>query len=161
MKQYILPSIKLTGIFLALFCGLYTLVVLGIAEIAPNKGMGETVEINGKTAGYLLEGQNFTLDKYFWGRPSAVNYNASGSGASNKSPANPDYLKDVRSRIDTFLQHNPGIKRAEIPSELVTASASGLDPHLSLQGVYVQIPRVARTRNLTEDRVRALVDIHT
>jgi potassium-transporting ATPase KdpC subunit len=161
MKQHILPAIKLTVICLLLFCGVYTLIILGLARFAPNKGRGETIDINGKTAGYLLEGQNFTQDKYFWGRPSAVSYNAAGSGASNKAPSNPDYIKDLQSRIDTFLLHNPGIKKAEIPSELVTASASGLDPHLSLQGVYIQIPRIARVRNLTEDRLKSLVDIHT
>jgi potassium-transporting ATPase KdpC subunit len=161
MKQQILPALKLTAICFVLFCVLYTLIVLGVARFAPNNGKGETVELNGKTVGYLLEGQNFTKDKYFWGRPSAVNYNASGSGASNKSAGNPDLLKDLQSRIDTFLLHNPGIKKEEIPSELVTASASGLDPDLSPQGVYIQIPRVAKARNLTQDRVRALVDIHT
>ena len=161
MKQHLLPAIKLTLISLVLCCGIYPLLLLGIAFFAPNQGRGETVEANGKTVGYLLEGQNFTKDKYFWGRPSAVNYNAAGSGASNKGPANPDYLKDLQSRIDSFLLHNPGTKKEDIPSELVTASGSGLDPHLSPEAVYLQIPRIARSRNLTEDRVRALVDIDT
>jgi potassium-transporting ATPase KdpC subunit len=161
MKQHILPAIKLTVICLVFFCGIYTLIILGIAQFAPNRGNGETVIVNGKTAGYLLEGQNFSNDKYFWTRPSAVAYNAAGSGASNKGPGNPDYIKDVQSRIDTFLVHNPGVKKEDIPAELVTASGSGLDPHLSLRGVYIQIPRIANARNLTNDRVKALVDIHT
>jgi potassium-transporting ATPase KdpC subunit len=161
MKQHILPAIKITLICLIFFCGIYTLLILGIAQFAPNKGNGETITAKGKIAGYVLEGQNFSNDKYFWSRPSSVSYNAAGSGGSNKGTSNPDYLKDVQSRIDTFLVHNPTIKKSDIPSELVTASGSGLDPDLSQEGAYVQIPRIAKTRNLTEDRVRALVDIHT
>jgi potassium-transporting ATPase KdpC subunit len=161
MKQHILPAIKLTLICLIFFCGIYTLLILGIAQLAPNKGNGETITVNGKVVGYALEGQNFSNDKYFSSRPSAVNYNAAGSGASNKSTTNPDYLNDIQSRIDTFLIHNPTIKKSDIPSELITASGSGLDPDLSPQGVYVQIPRIAKSRNLTEDRVKALVEMHT
>ena len=107
---------------------------LGIAQAAPAKGKGETVTVNGKVVGYKLIGQKFTDDKYFWSRPSAVDYNAAGSGGSNKGPTNPDYLKTVQDRIDSFLVHNPGIKKEEIPSELVTASGSGQDPDISVQG---------------------------
>ena len=161
MKQHILPALRLTVICLVFFCGIYPLLIWGIAQIAPENGNGETTSANGKVVGYALLGQNFSKDKYFWGRPSAVSYNAAGSGGSNKGPSNPDYLKDVQSKIDTFLVHNPDIKKADIPSELVTASGSDLDPHLSVQGVTVQIPRIAKTRNLTEDRLRALVAVHT
>ena len=93
-----------------LFCGVYTLLILAIAQLAPNKGNGETISINGKVVGYELEGQNFSNDKYFSSRPSAVGYNAAGSGASNKGTTNPDYLKDLQSKIDTFLIHNTSIK---------------------------------------------------
>jgi K+-transporting ATPase ATPase C chain len=161
MKQHILPAVKLTLICVVFFCGIYTFAILGIAQLAPNKGNGQTISVNGKVVGYTLEGQNFSNDKYFWSRPSAVAYNAAGSGGSNKGPSNPDYLKDVQSRIDTFLVHNPDIKKEDIPSELVTASGSGLDPHVSLQGATIQIPRIPKTRNLTIDRVKSLVEIHT
>ena len=160
MKQHILPAIKLTVITLVFFCGVYTLFIWLIAQAAPNKGLGQTVNVNGKTVGYALEGQNFTQDKYFWSRPSAVGYNAAGSGGSNKGPSNPDYLKDVQSRIDTFLVHNPGVKKEDIPSELVTASGSGLDPDLSPNAAYVQVARIAKTRNLSEERVKAIIEMH-
>ncbi len=107
--------------------------------------------------GYANVGQKFTDDKYFWSRPSAIDYNAAGSAGSNKGPSNPDYLKQVQGRIDTFLVHNPGIKKEEIPSELVTASGSGLDPDLSPKGAYVQVPRIAKRRNISEEKIKALV----
>ncbi|HEY4150100.1 MAG TPA: K(+)-transporting ATPase subunit C [Chitinophagaceae bacterium] len=158
MKQYILPAIRLTVVTLVFFCVLYTFVIWAIARLAPNKGEGETVSVNGKTVGYVLEGQHFSNDGYFWSRPSAVGYNAAGSGGSNKGPTNPDYLNDVQARIDTFLVHNPGVKKADIPSELVTASGGGLDPDLSPAGAKVQVKRVAAARKLPEERVSNLVD---
>ena len=115
---------------------------------------------HGSIVGYTLEGQPFTQDKYFWSRPSAVAFNAAGSGGSNKGPSNPDYLKDVAARIDSFLAHNPGIQRKDIPSELVTFSGSGLDPDLSPEAAYIQVSRIAKVRNLTEDRVRAIIDVN-
>src|SRR5215204_1299604 len=157
MKQNILPAIRLTIVCILFFCGVYTLLILGIAQAAPANGKGEPVTVNGKVAGYKLIGQKFTDDKYFWGRPSAVDYNAAGSGGSNKGPSNPDYLKTVQDRIDTFLAHNPGVDKKDIPSDLVTASGAGLDPHLSVQGANVQVRRVSTARNLEEEKVKALV----
>src|SRR5580704_15618148 len=125
MKNHILPAIKLSIISLLVFVVFYTLVVWGIAKIiAPNHGDGEVVQVNGKVVGYKLVGQSFTQDKYFNGRPSAVGYNAAGSGGSNKGPSNPDYLKGVQAAIDTFLMKNPTVKKADVPVELVTASGS-------------------------------------
>ncbi|MFC4230977.1 K(+)-transporting ATPase subunit C [Parasediminibacterium paludis] len=158
MKQHILPAIKLTAICIVVFCGLYSLVILGIAQIAPNKGEGETVMVNGKIKGYALEGQSFTQDKYFYSRPSAAGYNAAGSSGSNKGPSNPDYLKDVRSRIDTFLVHNPTVAKSEIPSDLVTASGSGLDPDISVKGALVQVDRIAKERKVAPEKIKALVE---
>jgi potassium-transporting ATPase KdpC subunit len=160
MKQHIIPALRLTLVCLLFFCGLYTLLILGIAQASPGKGEGETVIANGKVVGYALEGQNFSSDQYFWSRPSAVGYNATGSGGSNKGPTNPDYLKDVTSRIDSFLLHNKTVSKKDIPSELVTASGSGLDPDISRQAAYVQIARIAKLRGMTEDAVRVIVDQH-
>ena len=161
MKTYILPSIKITIILLVLLSGLYPLLIAGIAKFAPGKGDGETVTYNGRVVGYANEGQKFTQDKYFWSRPSAANYAADAGAGSNKGPLNADYLKDVEKRIDTFLVHNPGVKRAEIPAELVTASGSGLDPDLSPMGAKVQAARIARVRNIPADRVNKIIDNNT
>jgi K+-transporting ATPase ATPase C chain len=158
MKQYIIPALRLTLTSILVFAVAYTLVVLGIAQVAPNHGGGELVKVNGKTVGYKIQGQLFTRDDYFNGRPSAVNYNAAGSGGSNKGPSNPDYLQQVKDRIDSFLVHNPGIKKQDIPAELVTASASGLDPDISPEAAYVQTARIARIRKIPEGRLRALIN---
>lgn len=146
---------------LVLLAVIYPLLVAGIARLAPGGGKGETVTVNGKVVGYKLIGQNFTEDRYFNSRPSAVDYNAAGSAGSNKGPSNPDYLKTVQARIDTFLVHNPGIDKAAIPAELVTASGSGLDPDLSPAGAKVQIARIAKVRGLPVDRLTQLVDEQT
>jgi len=157
MKQHFFPALRLTLVCVVAFMGLYTLLIWGIAQAAPNNGQGETVTVRNKVVGYKLEGQSFTDDKYFDSRPSACGYNAAGSGASNKGPSNPDYLKDVQNRIDTFMVHNPSVKKEDIPSELVTASGSGLDPDLSPQGAYVQVSRIAKTRNISEEKINALL----
>src|ERR1700685_4601153 len=160
MKKYILPSLKITLVFLVICSGLYPLFIAAIGKLTPGQGKGETVLVNGKVVGYTLIGQKFDQDKYFWSRPSAVAYNAAGSGGSNKGPTNPDYLKDVQSKIDTFLAHNPRIKKNEIPAELVTYSGSGLDPDISPKGAFVQVARVAKARNIPEEKVIALVNRH-
>jgi K+-transporting ATPase ATPase C chain len=106
-------------------------------------------------------GQSFTSDKYFNSRPSAVGYNAAGSGGSNKGPSNPDYLAEVQARIDTFVVHNPDIKREEIPSDLVTASGSGIDPHISVQAARVQVKRIAKVRNISEATINQIIEQQT
>src|SRR5580700_4152358 len=128
MKQQILIALKLTLVCLVLFSGVYTLLIWGIAQVSPANGNGQVLRADDKIVGYKLEGQNFSQDRYFWGRPSAVGYNAMGSGGSNKGTTNPDYLKDVQNKLDSFVAHNPQAKMEGIPSELVTASGSGLDP---------------------------------
>lgn len=160
MKQHILPALRLTAVCTVVFAGIYTLLILGIAQAAPNKGKGETIVVNGKVIGYALEGQSFTQDKYFNGRPSAASYNAAGSAGSNKGPSNPDYLTDVQNRIDSFLVHNPSVKKEEIPSELITASGSGLDPDISLKGAFVQVERIAKTRNINPVKIKELIRSH-
>lgn len=158
MKQYIFPAIRLTLTCIIVFCGLYSLLILGIAQAAPAKGEGQTVTVDGKKVGYQLEGQAFTADKYFNGRPSAAGYNAAGSSGSNKGPSNPDYLKTVNDRIDSFLVHNPTVQKADIPSDLVTASGSGLDPDISLQGALVQVDRIAKERSITKQKIIGLIE---
>ena len=136
---------------------IYPMAIFGIAQLAPNKGKGETITVNGKVVGYQKIGQKFDKSNYFWGRPSAVDYNAAGSGGSNKGPSNSDYLALVQKRIDTFLIVHPYLKKSEIPSDMVTASGSGLDPNISPQGALIQVKRVAKERNLSEEKVKALV----
>jgi K+-transporting ATPase ATPase C chain len=161
MKTYILPSLKLTFVLIIICSVLYPLLISGIAKAAPGKGKGETIEVNGKVVGYANIGQKFTNDNYFQGRPSAVDYNAAGSGGSNKAPSNAEYLTLVKTRIDTFLVHNPEIKKADIPSELVTASGSGLDPNISPKGALVQVKRIAKLRSLKEEQLTKLVNEQT
>ncbi len=160
MKSNLFPAIKLTLICLVFFSGVYTVFVWGIAQLAPNKGKGEIITASGKTY-YSNIAQNFPDGKYFSSRPSAVGYNAAGSGGSNKAVSNPGYLAEVQARIDTFLVHNPGIRKSEIPSDLVTASGAGLDPHISVQAANVQVKRIAKMRNLSETRLLELIAQHT
>ena len=142
------------------FSGLYTVIMLGIARIVPNGGKGNTISQNGKIY-YDNIGQNFTEDKYFNSRPSTVGYNAAGSGGSNKGATNPEYLAVVKARIDTFMVHNQGIEKANIPVELVTASGSGLDPNISVAGAKVQVKRIAKIRNISEEKLLQLIITQT
>ena len=158
MNSHIFPAIKLSLLCLVLFSIIYPLSVWAVAQMAPNRGRGEIVNSKERTVGFAKIGQSFTADHYFNSRPSAVSYNASNSGSSNKGNTNIDYLKDVQTRIDTFMVHNPSIAKSQIPSELVTASASGLDPDLSLQGAMVQIPRIAKIRNISSQKLIDLVN---
>lgn len=160
MKSNLLPAIKLTLVCLVFFMCIYTLAVYGIAQFAPNQGKGEIIQHNGNVY-YSNIGQSFTEDAYFYSRPSAVAYNAAGSGGSNKGPSNPDYLAEVQARIDTFLVHNPGIKKSEIPSELVTASGSGLDPNISVQAAKVQVKRIAKIHDISETSLNQLIEQQT
>jgi potassium-transporting ATPase KdpC subunit len=160
MKKYILPSLKLTGVLLIICSVLYPLLIAAVGKLTPGGGNGKTVSVNGKVVGYALIGQKFTDDKYFWGRPSAVDYNAAGSAGSNKGPTDSTYLSLVHDRIDSFLVHNPGIKKEEIPADMVTASGSGLDPDISPAAAYIQVKRIALIRNISEEKIKALVDKH-
>lgn len=157
MKNNIFPAIRLTLVNFVFFCGVYTLAVWAVAQLAPGQGKGLTVSENGKSY-HLNVGQAFTSDKYFWSRPSAVDYNAAGSGGSNKGPSNPDHLAEIQARIDAFLVLNPGIKKSEIPSDLVTGSGSGLDPHISVYGAKVQVVRIAKVRNIREENINQLIE---
>lgn len=131
---------------------------MGIGKLSPGSGDGEVLYFHGKKVGYALIGQKFTQDKYFWSRPSANDYKADASGGSNKGPTNPDYLKEVETRIQYFLKHNPDIERNQIPSELVTGSGSGLDPDLSLIGARVQVPRISHIRRIPEFKLYQIIN---
>jgi K+-transporting ATPase ATPase C chain len=161
MKKNLLTSLKLTMVMILILAGLYPLLIAGVAKLSPGNGKGETLSVNGKVVGYANIGQKFTEDKYFWGRPSAVDYNAVGSGGSNKGPSNPEYLKTVEARIDSFLVHNPGVSKSEIPSDLVTASGSGLDPNISVQAATVQVKRIAKVRHIEAGNLEQLIVSNT
>lgn len=158
MKKNIIISLKLTLVMIVLCAVIYPLLIAFVGKATPGGGKGKTIAVNGKVVGYENIGQKFTEDKYFWSRPSAVEYNAAGSAGSNKGPSNPDYLQMVKDRIDTFLVHNPGVKKEEIPADVVTASGSGLDPHISPAAAFVQVERIAAVRNLQENKVIELVN---
>lgn len=159
MKTNLVPSIILTTTLLVLLVGIYPLTLWGIAQFAPNKGEGVTVASE-KGKQYTTLGQAFTSTHYFWSRPSAVDYNAAGSGASNKATTNAAYLEEVEQRIAAFKATNPTVQTAEIPVDLVTASGSGLDPNISVQAAYVQIARIAQARGMEVGRLEQLVAAH-
>ena len=164
MISTLFKSFKLTIAFSLLFSICYIFVLWIFAQVAgPNKGNAEVLELNGKVVGAANVGQNFTDDIYFWGRPSRAGdgYDASSSAGSNKGPSNEEYLSEVKARIDTFLVHHPYLTREEVPAEMVTASASGLDPDISPKAAYAQVQRVAQARGLSPESVMALVNANT
>lgn len=164
MISTLFKSFKLTIAFSLLFSIYYIFVLWIFAQVAgPNKGNAEVLELNGKVVGAANVGQNFTEDIYFWGRPSCAGdgYDASSSAGSNKGPSNEEYLSEVKARIDTFLVHHPYLTREEVPAEMVTASASGLDPDISPKAAYAQVQRVAQARGLSPESVMALVSANT
>src|SRR5262245_1414902 len=173
MLKEIRPAIVLV-IALTLITGLiYPLVMTGIGGVLfPYQTQGSLIEKDGKVIGSALIGQLFTDDKYFHGRPSATNtpdpkdpsktvdapYNAGNSGGSNLGPTNKTLVERVKGDIESLKKENPSV---QVPIDLVTTTASGLDPHISPEAAYFQVPRVAKARNLPEERVRALVDGQT
>jgi K+-transporting ATPase ATPase C chain len=158
MKSQLFPAIRLTLVLLVLCCVIYPAIVWAAAQLAPGHGEGEQIMRNGRLVGFANVGQKFDKPQYFNSRPSAASYKADASAGSNKGPSNPDYLKEVQARLDTFLVQNPSVRRTEVPAELITASGSGLDPDLSVQGALVQVARVARVRGLAPALVQSLVN---
>ena len=157
----LVKSLRLTLVFCVFFSICYILVlwIFGLI-VGPGGGNAETLGLNGRVVGAANVGQQFTKDVYFWGRPSHAGdgYDASSSSGSNKGPTNEEYLADVNTRIDSFLEKHPYLERNDVPSEMVTASASGLDPHITPESAYVQVKRVAKARGMEEGAVRSLVD---
>ena len=157
----LVKSLRLTLVFCVFFfiCYILVLWIFGLI-VGPGGGNAETLVLNGRVVGAANVGQQFTKDVYFWGRPSHAGdgYDASSSSGSNKGPTNEEYLADVNTRIDSFLEKHPYLERNDVPSEMVTASASGLDPHITPESAYVQVKRVAKARGMEEGAVRSLVD---
>ena len=170
MLREIRPAIVLI-VALTLITGLaYPLAMTGIAQtIFPYRSQGSLVERDGKVVGSELIGQEFTSDKYFHGRPSATTapdpkdstktvpapYNAANSGGSNLGPTNKALIDRVKEDVDKLKQENPS---APVPIDLVTTSGGGLDPHISPAAALFQVPRVAKARNMPEERIRQLVN---
>lgn len=145
-----------------LFALVYPLMIWALGQaVFSRQSEGLPIIENGKIVGLENVGQKFTSPKYFWGRPSAVDYNASSTAGSNKGPTNPEYLETVKQRIDAFLASNPEVKRSDIPVDLITASGGGLDPHITPRAAYIQIRRIAKERNIRETQLKALVEQHT
>ncbi|KFE97257.1 potassium-transporting ATPase subunit C [Chryseobacterium formosense] len=157
MKKHILPAVKLTVLSIILLTIVYPAIIWAIAQFSPNGGKGELITHNNKIY-YSNIGQSFSENRYFWSRPSAVDYNSAGSGGSNKGPSNEEYLKQVQARVDTFLMKNPGVAKSEIPVDLITASGSGLDPDFSVQAAKVQVKRIAQDRNISQEKINQLIE---
>jgi potassium-transporting ATPase KdpC subunit len=169
MLREIRPAI-IVLVALTLITGLaYPLAMTGIAEVIfPRQAQGSMIERDGQVVGSALIGQNFTTDKYFHGRLSATTapdpkdptktvaapYNAANSGGSNLGPSNKALIDRVQGDLDKLKQENPSVP---VPADLVTTSASGLDPEISPEGALFQVPRIAKARNLPENRIRELV----
>ena len=163
MRQILRPALTLF-VLLSVVTGLVYPWLLTRAGSAmfPDQAHGSLVRHQGKVVGSLLIGQSFTDPGLFWGRPSATAptpYNAAASSGSNLGPTNPALITAIQGRIDALKAADPS-NTLTVPVDLVTASASGLDPHISLAGAYYQVGRVAAARGLSADTVRALVETH-
>ncbi len=161
MLSQIRPALMILALMTLVTGVAYPLLVTGIAQaIFPSQAQGSLVVKDGKVIGSTLIGQPFDDPKYFWGRPSATSPfadNAGSSSGSNLSPTNPDLVKAVQGRVDALRAADPG-NTAPVPVDLVTASGSGLDPHISPAAALYQAERVARARKLQPEAVRQLVD---
>jgi len=154
-----------TLIFAVVCCGLYPLVVFGVAQVLfPDQANGSLiVDANGMVHGSKLIGQQFTADKYFQSRPSAAGngYDATSSGGSNLGPTSSNLVTTIAQRIADYRTGNGLATNLLVPADAVTASGSGLDPHISLRNAELQAPRVAKARNLSVEKVLALVRANT
>ena len=164
MKEHLRPALTMLALLTVLIGLVYPLAVTGLAQLLfPHQANGSLIVRDGKMVGSKLIGQPFDGPKYFWSRPSATSpfpYNAAASGGSNLGPTNPVFIEAVKARVGALRAANPG-NDAAVPVDLVTASGSGLDPHISPAAAQYQVKRVARARGLDEGTVTALVTQHT
>ncbi len=163
MKEVLRISVVLLVVMTLLTGMVYPLAMTLIAQIVfPHQANGSLIIQEGKPVGSALIGQPFSRPEYFWGRPSAtapMPYNAAASGGSNLGPLNPELMENVQSRIDVLRRYDSNLKT--VPVDLVTASGSGLDPHISPAAAEIQVRRVARARNRSVEQIRELVRRHT
>jgi len=161
MKQILIPAVMLTLVITVLTGLVYPLVVTGLSQVLfPHRANGSLIEANGKVVGSELIGQKFTRPEYFHGRPSAAGdngYDAANSGATNFGPTNQALVNRVRDDVKKFRQENPTYT-GPIPADLLTTSASGLDPHISPASAFAQVDRVAKARGVAADAVRRTVE---
>ena len=165
MLKTLYQSIVSTLILVFILCGVYPVVVTVLGQaFFRDQAMGSLVSTSdGKVIGSRLIGQSFSKPEYFHGRPSAAGdkgYDASNSSGSNLGPTNQKFVDGLKANVDAVLKDNPTLKKGEIPADLVTASGSGLDPHISPAGALVQVDRVAAARKLDVGQVKALVEEH-
>ena len=164
MFTFLLPSLRMLVAMTVLTGVAYPLLTWGIAQLAfPSAANGSLVPQTGKAVASALIGQPFDDPKYFWSRPSATSpqpYNGAASSGSNQGPRNPALAEAVEARIKALREADPG-NTAPVPTDLVTASASGLDPHISVAAAEYQLARVAKARNMSPDAVRVLLAQNT
>lgn len=164
MLKELKPAVVVFGLLTVLTGAVYPALITGIGQaVFPGQANGSLIVQDGKTVGSRLIGQSFSDPGHFWGRPSAtapMSFNAASSGGSNQGPLNPALEEAVKGRIDALKASDP-TQTAAIPVDLVTASGSGLDPHISVAAAQWQAPRIARLRKLPEAQVRELIASHT
>jgi K+-transporting ATPase ATPase C chain len=152
-------SVRIVALMTVVLGVAYPLAMTGFAQLAvPDRADGQLLEVEGELVGSRLIGQEFTGEEYFHARPSAVAYDAAGSGGSNLGPTNPELIDSVEERVAAYREVNGLADGAPVPVDAVTGSASGLDPHISPANAKLQAPRVATARGLDVDVVLALVD---
>lgn len=159
----------LISIVFMLICGFaFPMVLTGISQVVfPFQANGSLVEFEGKKVGSETVGQDFTEPYFMKSRPSAVNYNTAdevvdvASGSNNYGPSNKELQKRVKKDIDEFLKQNPSVKKEDIPTDLLTASGSGLDPHISVKAAKIQIPAIAKASGIQKEELNKIVDENT